>query len=188
MGADKDIPAVFKCQNTQLRKLTWSIRPWVLWRDFCAPHSQLFAQTQMGGTKRKTLTKPAGQYSAFGVSACHLLAFAGLGWKQAQGPPHVRKDFGNSRPAGDMNHCPPCLWASSLRSSSNKGPRGSRLFTWLHTCVPELWQQYPSFFTSVLPAPTCTCSPRLALGIASPKTLPNFPRLPLGEFFFVCNF
>lgn len=27
MGADKDIPTVSKCQNIQLRKLTWSARP-----------------------------------------------------------------------------------------------------------------------------------------------------------------
>ena len=34
------------------------------WRDFCAPHSQLFAQTQVGGTKRKALEKPWGHYSS----------------------------------------------------------------------------------------------------------------------------
>lgn len=52
------------------------------WRYFCAPHSQPFAQTQRGGTKRKARAKHErshqGNTPAFGFGACHLLAFVGL--------------------------------------------------------------------------------------------------------------
>lgn len=180
MGADKDIPAVFKCQNTQRgkahleRKDRGSFR-----RDFCTPHSQLLAQTQVGGTKRETLTNPSGQRSCIWLQslppAC--LCWAGLSWNQ-RGLLRGGKALG-IKPSGKNRPHPTCSGASSPPSKSNEGSRGPNHLPQLHRCVPELpgWlcPQYPSFLTFVPPAPTCSCSPSLALGIVSPEKLPSSP-------------
>lgn len=66
MGADKDIPTVFQCQNTQLRKLTWSARTVGPSGRTSVHHtpSCLLRPKREGGTTRKALAKPLGQYSS----------------------------------------------------------------------------------------------------------------------------
>lgn len=78
MGADKDIPTVFKCQNIQLRKLTWSAQPVGPPGETSVYHIESVLRPKWEGLRGKHVGSHRGNTPAFGISACHLLAFVGL--------------------------------------------------------------------------------------------------------------
>lgn len=81
MGADKDIPTVFQSQNIQLRKLTWSARAVGPSGGTSVHHTpSCLLRPRREGLRGKHLRSHQGNTPAFGVSACHLLAFVGLCW------------------------------------------------------------------------------------------------------------
>lgn len=129
------------------------------WRDFCAPHSQPFAQTQKGRDWEESTsetTRAILQHWASVPATCLLLlgwAVKWRGWEETWGSQDL---WG----PGEMDSSLLCFGASLWLSRSNKCLRGPRHLTGLHTWVPTLWgflwQQFPSFLTFAPPAPAPT--------------------------------
>lgn len=76
------------------------------WQPFWAPHSQLFAQPQMGGTKMKMLVQPSAQHSGPWRQLQPPAACIGLGWENKGALFRVRKDGENSPPMGTSSRGP----------------------------------------------------------------------------------
>lgn len=162
-----------------MRKLTWSARALGPSGGTSVHHTP----SRLLRLRGKHLRSHEGNTPAFGFSACHLLAFVGLCLKMKG----MRIDFGNSGPLGpgEMDYSLLCFGESLGLSGGDKCLRGPKYLTWLHTCVPMLWgflwQQYPSFVTSVPPAPAPTSRSLLSktrTGIISLKKLPYSPSSP----------
>lgn len=123
------------------------------WQDFCAPHSQLFAQTQTGGTKREVLAKPWGRYSSIWRQCLPPACFC---WAVLNEVPWVRVGLGKSGPLGARRNgpLPTSLWNILVTFSPQQMPQRAQVsYMASHLCAhaPEssLWQQHISFLTFV---------------------------------------
>lgn len=157
------------------------------WRDSCAPHSRLLAQTQTAGPEEGA-SEPRGQRSSLWLRcrppAC--FCWAGLRHQGAKARPWGFRTPGDQE-RGTTAHLGlerPC----GLPAVTSRGPEH---LTCAHTCVPVLGGLHLPHALPFRPLPLLphllllgACSLRLASGIISPEKLlysPSSPDVYLGH-------